>query len=182
MAKAAPAARSLCILLAISVLSPVLAAGCAPFEGAGGRQDPPAAGRGPYDDEFDGPTLDTRWSWHNSPASFDVNVTTAGALHMVARRNTNFGGSSDSGALVYQNISGDCSIQTKIWSDPNAGYEKSGIMMRQNASNWVALLYQSQSGRQVELTTKVGGSATDQKLTGLTASPVWLRLERVSSR
>jgi regulation of enolase protein 1 (concanavalin A-like superfamily) len=148
---------------------------------ATGRQGPPAPARGVYDDDFDGPSLDPKWSWYNSPASFDVNATTPGALRMVARRGTNFGGSSDSGAMVYQNISGGCSITTKISADPATNYEKTGIMMRQNGNNWVGLFYQAQSGRQVELTTKSGGSAMDQKLTALTASPIWLRLERDSS-
>jgi len=176
-----PVAYVACILLLASALMPVIVA---QRDGSGALacgDGPRAPARGPYDDEFDGPDLDPKWSWYNSPASFDVGTTTAGALHMVAGRNTNFGGSGDSGALVYQNISGSCMIETRIWSDPSAGFEKSGIMMRQNASNWVALMYQQQSGRQVEMTTKIGGSASDVKMTPLTASPVWLRLVRDSS-
>jgi regulation of enolase protein 1 (concanavalin A-like superfamily) len=140
-----------------------------------------SAERSVYDDDFNGTSLDGKWNWINSPASFDVGTITPGNLHMVARRGTNFGGSSDSGAMLYQNISGSCSIETKISANPATNYEKTGIMMRQNGSNWVALMYQAQSGHQVELTTKSGGSAVDQKLTALTASPIWLRLERDSS-
>ena len=128
-------------------------------------------------DEFDGPDLDPRWSWYNPPQAFDVGVTTAGQLHLVANRNTNFGGSSDSGVLLYQNASGNFSIETKMASDPGANFEKAGIMVRNNASNWVSLFYQAQNGKQVELTTKVGGVASDN-LKAVTASPVWLRLER----
>jgi len=181
LSKSAPLALSMCMLLFGSILLPSLGAEGTPAGMVSGRDGPSTAARGPYDDEFDGPSLDPKWGWHNSPASFDVNVTTPGALRMVARRGTNFGGSSDSGAMVYQNISGGCSITTKISADPATDFEKTGIMMRQNGSNWVGLFYQSQGGHQVELTTKIGGSASDVKLSGLTASPVWLRLERDSS-
>jgi|GEM_PF-2130742 len=142
-----------------------------------GMECPRAAAREDLSDEFDGPVLDPKWSWYNSPASYDMGVTTAGHLHLVARRNTNFGQSSDSGALLYQNASGNFSIETKLSSDPAANFEKSGIMVRYNASNWVGLFYQAQSGKKVELTTKIGGSANDN-IVDVSASPVWLRLER----
>jgi regulation of enolase protein 1 (concanavalin A-like superfamily) len=144
--------------------------------GSGGM-NPPADSRADLSDEFGGTSLDPKWSWYNPPAAYDVGVTTAGNLHMVANRNTNFGGSSDSGVLLYQPASGNFSIETKIASDPGQDFEKAGIMVRGNASNWVALMYQAQNGKQVELTTKVGGVASDN-LNAVTASPVWLRLER----
>jgi regulation of enolase protein 1 (concanavalin A-like superfamily) len=128
-------------------------------------------------DEFDGSSLDAKWSWYNPPASYDVGATSAGQLHMVANRNTNFGGTADSGVLLYQNTTGNFSIETKIASDPGTNYEKSGIMVRNNASNWVGLYYQAQNGKQVELTTKVGGVASDN-LKGVISGHVWLRLER----
>ncbi len=157
------------------LVAPVLSCPIGFSEGADGR--PRTAARADLSDEFDGNSLDAKWSWHNPPASYDVGATAAGHLHMVANRNTNFGGGSDSGALLYQNTSGNFSIETKLSSDPGTNFEKSGIMVRANASNWVGLFYQAQTGKQVELTTKVGGVASDN-LKAVTASPVWLRLER----
>ncbi len=142
-----------------------------------GPESPAEVKRADLSDEFNGASLDPKWSWYNPPASYDVGTTSAGQLHIVANRNTNFGGSSDSGVLLYQNASGNFSIETKLSSDPGTNFEKAGIMVRNNASNWVSLFYQAQNGKQVELTTKVGGSANDN-LKAVTASPVWLRLER----
>ena len=140
-----------------------------------------SAERSVYDDDFNGTSLDPKWNWYNSPASSDVGTTRPGYLHMVTRRNTNFSGPSDSGAMLYQNISGSCSIETKISANPQTNYEKAGIMIRQNENNWVALKYQAEDGVQVELSTKVSGSIVGRELTAITANPVWLRLERVSS-
>jgi len=139
------------------------------------------AGRSAYDDEFNGTSLDPKWSWYNPPASFDVGTSTPGHLRMVSGRNTNFAGPSDNGALVYQNITGDCSIETKLSANPQTNYEKAGIMMRQDANNWVSLKYQAENGVQVELSSKVAGSIVDRQLNATTADPVWLRLVRVSS-
>jgi len=147
---------------------------CEPESGGGTAL---ASGRAGLSDEFDGSSLDAKWSWYNLPASYTVGTTTPGQLHMVANRNTNFGGSSDSGALLYQNTSGNFSIETKLTSDPAANFEKAGIMVRVNASNWVGLFYQAQNGKKVELTTKVGGVANDN-IVDVTSSPIWLRLER----
>ena len=178
--KVSVAALLSCVLLFSLVLwspSPAAGMGAAPDA----RDEARSAGRADYNDDFNGTSLDQKWGWYNSPASWDVGTTQPGYLHMVARRGTNFGGSADSGAMIYQNITGSYSIETKISADPATDFEKTGIMMRQNGSNWVGLFYQSQGGHQVELTTKSGGSAVDQKLTALTANPVWLRLDRVAS-
>jgi len=161
----------LCCMLGVPVLF------CPAAWSENGEQEASAAARAGLSDEFDGTSLDAKWSWYNPPASYDVGATTAGSLHMVANRNTNFGGSSDSGVLLYQNTSGNFSIETKMASDPGANFEKAGIMVRNNASNWVGLFYQAQTGKQVELTTKVAGVASDN-LKAVTASPVYLRLER----
>lgn len=131
-------------------------------------------------DEFDGTSLDPMWSWHNPPHAYDVGATTAGHLHMAANRNTNFGSGSDSGTLLYQPVNGSYRIETKILSNPATNFEKSGIMIRQDANNWVALKYQEENGDRVELTVKLGGSASDH-MVSVTASPIWLRLERDGS-
>jgi len=163
------------MLLLCMLLVPVSVCPVALSESGG--ESPTEVQRADLSDEFNGASLDAKWSWYNPPQAFDVGVTAAGNIHIVANRNTNFGGSSDSGVLLYQNTSGNFSIETKMASDPGTNFEKAGIMVRNNASNWVGLFYQAQSGKQVELTTKIGGSANDN-LKAVTASPVWLRLER----
>ena len=163
--------------------SPVL--GLAPVAELGAdpdaRECARSTGRSAYDDDFNGTSLDPKWSWYNSPASFDVGNITPGHLRMVARRGTNFSGTADSGAILYQNISGDCSIETKLSANPQTDFEKAGIMIRQDGNNWVALKYQAEGGSQVELSSKVGGAIVHRQLNATTADPVWLRLERVSS-
>ncbi len=167
--------KNVSVLLLCMLLVPVSLFQVALSESGG--ESPPAFTRADLSDEFNGASLDAKWSWYNPPSAFDVGVTTSGQLHMVANKNTNFGGSSDSGVLLYQNTSGNFSVETKLSSDPGVNFEKAGIMVRGNASNWVSLFYQAQNGKQLELTTKVGGVASDH-LKAVTASPIWLRLER----
>ena len=159
------------------VLSPT---GAVPADG-----DPAdGAGRGReanYSDEFDGAALDPKWSWYNPPASYDMGVTRPGALHMVANRATNFAATADNGALLYQMLNGSFSLETEVFSSPANDYEKSGLMARQNASNWVALKYQWENGAKVELSVKSGGVVNDRLLTPLSASPVYLKLQRDGS-
>ena len=130
-----------------------------------------------WNDEFNGSALDQRWMWFNTPYAYDLGDSRPGYLHIVSQRMTNFGAGADSGILVYQNVSGGFSIETKIISTPQSDYEKSGIMVRQDSDNWVALKYQSENGAKVEWTTKIGGSATDTMVSA-SASPMYLRLER----
>jgi regulation of enolase protein 1 (concanavalin A-like superfamily) len=170
---------SCALLFSLVLWSPTPATGMG--SGPDAREWARSAGRSVYDDDFNGTSLDPKWSWCNSPASFDVGNVTPGHLRMVARRGTNFSGTTDSGAIIYQNISGDCSIETRLSASPQTNYEKAGIMIRQDGSNWVALKYQAEDGAQVELSSKVGGSIVDRQLNATTANPVWLRLVRVSS-
>ena len=130
-----------------------------------------------WDDEFDESDLDQRWMWFNTPYAYDLGVSRPGHLHIASQKNTNFGQSADSGILVYQSISGGFHVETKIVSAPQNNYEKSGIMVRQDSNNWVALKYQAESGAKVQLTRKIGGAATDT-MVALSASPIYLGLER----
>jgi len=134
-------------------------------------------------DEFGNSSLDSRWSWLNSPSSWDLGVSRPGWLHMVSRRNTNFNGSRDDGALVYQTVSGNFTLETKINCTPQWDYQKAGIMVRQDQNNWVALKYQNQSGKKVQWSVKSNGNMwNDVSSGGQSASEMWLRLMREGSR
>ena len=134
-------------------------------------------------DDFNGTTLDPGWSWLNPPSAYDVGLTRAGYLHMVSNNMTNFNGSNDDGAFLYQNVSGNFTLETKINCTPRWDWQKAGMMVRQDADNWVALKYQNQTGKHVEWSVKTGGSMWTDILTGaLSASTVYLRLVKDGSR
>lgn len=81
-------------------------------------------------DEFGNASLDSRWAWLNSPSSWDLGVTRPGWLHMVSPRGTNFNGTLDNGALVYQTLRGNFTLETKVNCTPQWDWQKSGIMVR----------------------------------------------------
>jgi len=134
-------------------------------------------------DEFGNASLDSRWSWLNSPSSWDLGVTRPGWLHMVSPRGTNFNWTLDNGALVYQTLSGNFTLETKVNCTPQWDWQKSGIMVRQDKDNWVALKYQNQTGKRVQWSVKHNGNMWgDISSGGLSATEVWLRLVREGSR
>ena len=134
-------------------------------------------------DELNNSTLDSRWTWYNSPQSWDLGVTKPGWLHMVSRNETNFNGSRDNGAFVYQLVSGNFTLETKINCTPQRDWQKAGIMVRQDAGNWVALKYQNQTGKHAEWSLKTGGNMLGDIVSGgLSLSTIYLRMVREGSR
>jgi regulation of enolase protein 1 (concanavalin A-like superfamily) len=134
-------------------------------------------------DELNNSTLDSRWAWYSSPQSWDLGVTRPGWLHMVSKMGTNFNGTLDNGAFAYQMLSGNFTLETRINCTPQWDWQKAGIMVRQDADNWVALKYQNQTGKYVEWSLKIGGSMLGDIVSpGLSLSAVYLRLVREGSR
>ncbi len=155
---------------------------CALLVSTMGVACPPEGGGAPSEsglsDEFDGSSLDPKWSWRNAPYAYDVGATTAGHLHIVSNRNTNFHSTTSNGSLVYQSASGNFSIHTRVRSDPQRNFEKAGLMVWQDANNWVALKYQQENGKKVQVSVRSGGSQWSDVMTSVSASPIDLRLER----
>jgi len=140
-------------------------------------QNAPTAGRADYSDEFDGDSLDPKWNWFNPPAAFDVGNTTPGCLHIVSQHDTNFGPGATNGTLLYQNMSGNLSLETKLSATPANGVEKTGILLYNNDSNWMALKYQVDGGGPyVEVGVQDQSGFGNLIWTAVTADPIWLRL------
>lgn len=128
-------------------------------------------------------TLDERWNWQGSPQSWNMGVTRPGWLHMVSRALTNFNGTKDDGAFVYQMTSGNFTLETKVNCSPQWDWQKAGMMVRQDSDNWVALKYQNQTGKRVQWSVKDNGNMwTDVSSGGLSATQIYLRLVREGSR
>jgi regulation of enolase protein 1 (concanavalin A-like superfamily) len=145
--------------------------------GAGHPPDAPAAGRADHNDEFDGSFLDPKWSWFNPPASFDVGNTTPGWIHIVSQNDTNFGPSATNGTVLYQNMSGNISLETKLSATPANGVEKTGLILYNSDSNWMALKYQVDGGGPyVEVGVQTPTGFGNLLWTAVTADPIWLRL------
>jgi regulation of enolase protein 1 (concanavalin A-like superfamily) len=134
-------------------------------------------------DELNNSTLDSRWAWYNSPQSWDLGTTRPGWLHMVSRTGTNFNDTLDNGAFVYQMLSGNFTLETKVNCTPQWDWQKAGLMVRQDAGNWVALKYQNQTGKRAEWSLKIGGNMLGDIVSGgLSASAIYLRIVREGSR
>ena len=130
-----------------------------------------------YDDEFDGNSLDPKWSWLNAAQEFNVGANVSGWLHVVSANNTNFGPSDTSGTFLYQNLSGNLTLETKLNATPAAGVEKTGLLLYNSATNWMALKYQVDGGGPyVEVGVQTPSSFGNLYWTAVTANPIWLRL------
>jgi regulation of enolase protein 1 (concanavalin A-like superfamily) len=149
--------------------------------GADDRDDGPAAGREDFNDDFNGTALDRKWSWYNPPAAYDVGITTPGQLHMVSNNNCNFGTGGSNGTILYQNMSGNCVLETKVTANPNAGWEKTGIMIMNDAGHWTALKYQLEGSVVIEVAIMVGGSFTNENSTTVPSGSYYLRLVKDGS-
>jgi regulation of enolase protein 1 (concanavalin A-like superfamily) len=91
------------------------------------------------DESFDGPGFDTRLRWLN-PVQAELHE---GWLHIVPADKSDFwrktvtGESADSGHLLFLELSGDFVVEAKISGDFVHQYDHAGLMLRQDATNWL---------------------------------------------
>ncbi len=143
-----------------------------------------------FDDDFNDGSLDSKWSWYNEPGnnggSWDEGNTSTGRLYITSDMNTDFNGFHDNGNFLYQEISGDFDIELKTWGIPGLHMQQSGIVVRQDADNWLKLGYGGRwfiiTGRGVAVFSEVGGTCTSLKEVINNASPKYLRLRRTGDQ
>jgi regulation of enolase protein 1 (concanavalin A-like superfamily) len=150
--------------------------GASDSSGPGAREKARSASGSVYDDEFNGTSLDGKWGWFNPPQSFDVGNTTPGQLHMVSIPNVNFGPSATSGTILYQNMSGNFTLETKVSINPQNGVEKVGIMLYESDTDWASVKYQVDGGICVEVGVQDPSGFGNYGTTSVSASPMWLRM------
>ncbi len=100
-----------------------------------------------YDDEFNDESLDAKWTWLNEPGcwgrggTWDEGNTTAGRIHMVSDTDTDFREPFENGHALYQNISGDFEVETRLFGVPSQNIEQSGFGVMQDEDNFFKFGY-----------------------------------------
>ncbi len=90
-------------------------------------------------DEFDGMSLDPKWTWVTPPASYDVGTTTPGSLHVVSSTGVDLDGATFTGNVLTDSVAGDFIATMKLSTDPTLNGQKAGLMVLLNSRNWYAV-------------------------------------------
>jgi beta-xylosidase len=106
----------------------------------------------PCDDQFNTSLLQAKWSFRNQPSSYDVNTSVPGHLNMTSTQGNDFWGGTSTGHLLYQNISGNFTVEAKLSSTPTTQYQRGGLMVMQDSDDWVELSYGRSAGGNAVLT------------------------------
>src|SRR5438552_4900842 len=97
-----------------------------------------ASARSLVTDEFNGGSLDPKWTWINPPAAQDVGATTPGHLHIVSTTGVDIGGATFTGNVLWERIVGDFNATMKFSTNPTAGGQKAGLMALLDTWNCMA--------------------------------------------
>ena len=127
-----------------------------------------------FSDEFS-TTINDRWMWTNQPQNWYVS---SGWLVITPALGTNFWSGVESGQLSYQWMSGNFMIQTKVSATLSTNYQQAGLMIRQDADNWVKTNFEYSGGLTIKTGTNRNGAASVEKSTSLPSETglVWLRV------
>ncbi len=90
-------------------------------------------------DEFNGGSLNPKWTWINPPTSYDVGTTTPGSLHVVSSTGVDLNGATFTGNVLANEVVGNFTAVAKISGNPTAGGQKMGLMVLLNNRNWYAV-------------------------------------------
>jgi parallel beta-helix repeat protein len=127
-----------------------------------------------FSDEFS-TTINDRWMWTNQPQNWQVS---SGWLVITPALGTNFWSGVESGQFLCQLMSGNFMIQTKVSTTLSTNYQQAGLMIRQDANNWVKTNLEYSGGLTIKTGTNRNGAASVEKATTLSpgTSLVWLRV------
>ncbi|TLZ69484.1 MAG: DNRLRE domain-containing protein, partial [Methanobacteriota archaeon] len=90
-------------------------------------------------DEFNGGSLDPKWTWTNPPATYDEGTTTPGSLHIVSSTGVDLDGATFTGNVLANEVVGDFTAIAKISGNPTVAGQKAGLMVLLNNRNWYAV-------------------------------------------
>lgn len=132
------------------------------------------------EETFDSAPLSSEWQWMNAPASWNVNSSTAGNLHVAATAGLN-----SVGHFLYQTLSGDgdFSVSVRISDAPpmNGPSSQAGIAVYQDANNWFRYGISNDAGRPL-LVRCINGAVTtyggNGELGFLDYAPRWVTLRK----
>ena len=151
---------ALIVLLSCSILLPYTASSLAPFN-----------------DEFSSPSLNEGWIWSHEPQNWSIQ---SGWLIVTSTLGTNFWSRVDTGNFLYELITGDFTVETKVSATLTSNYQQTGLMIRQDTNNWVKINFEYSGGLTVKTGINRDGTASVETRTSLPAgtSLVWLKASR----
>ncbi len=131
-------------------------------------------------DEFNGGSLNPKWTWTNPPAAYDEGTTTPGSLHIVSSTGVDLDAGTFTGNVLANEVVGDFTAIAKISGNPTVSGQKAGLMVLLNNRNWYAAQKVNVAG-----TVNWQAKATTDSVSGIRANvasgnpiPAWFRIVR----
>lgn len=134
-------------------------------------------------DEFSSPGLDPKWTWTNTPASYDVSTTTPGALHVVSSTGVDFDNATFTGNALWNDVLGDFSATMKLSANPTANGQKAGLMVLNvtGTRDWYQVVKTNAAGAVNWRVRETVNATTTNRVDVASGNPIpaWVRIERV---
>jgi beta-xylosidase len=131
--------------------------------------------QGSWTDDFNSPTLDSRWSWvredsglwslTNNPGY--LQITSNGSLYQTINNKKNI--------LITPAPMGDFRVTTKVHASPSENYHGAGVYLYQDDDNYVGVLRIYADGQRVGFRTEVAG-VTSSSYVDVTQDTLLLRV------
>ena len=131
-------------------------------------------------DEFEGASLDPKWTWTNLPASYDVGTTTPGSLHAVSTTGGDLEGTAFTGNVLANEVVGNFTAITKISGNPTVAGQKHGLTVLLNSRNWYAIQKVNINGSVNWVAKSTADAVSAIRANAISGNPVpaWFRIVR----
>lgn len=130
----------------------------------------------PYDDEFDGPSLNPNWYWiRETPTHWSL-TSSPNYFHIVTQSKDIFQSGNTAPLLLQPPPLGDFDIVTRIAIAPSANYDQGGLIMYGNDDNYIRLTYGYFGGRKFEFGKEVNGKFESVSIPAPTGDNFHLRI------
>lgn len=148
--------------------------------GGGGAHgvDKPPASPSAQDDEFEGTSLDGKWTVVPVSGTAPSNVVGAVDSHLI----TTFGAAAGKQTIdqAFVPASADFSFITKMIASCQTNYQNCGIQVANGSGDFVGIQLISNSGLMIRNYSYIGASFTEiGSVSGITLEQVFLRLQRI---
>ncbi|MEK6988046.1 MAG: DNRLRE domain-containing protein, partial [Candidatus Thermoplasmatota archaeon] len=132
-------------------------------------------------DEFNGTSLDPKWTWTNTPPSYDVGITTPGSLRVNSSTGVDLWGGTFTGNVLAQPVVGNFTATMKFSVSPTLPYQKAGLMVYLDNRNWYSVGKTFTGGAvnwAVTYTADAVSTGTAYNTTSGNPVPAWVRIVR----
>ncbi|TLZ41351.1 MAG: DUF1349 domain-containing protein, partial [Methanobacteriota archaeon] len=136
-------------------------------------------------DEFNGISLDPKWTWTNAPPAYDVGTTTPGSLHVVSSVGVDLIGPFFTGNVLANEVVGNFTATMKFTTNPTVNGQKAGLMALLGSRDWYTVGKQYLSGTGTVnwrvRSTVDAVTTTRVDLNSGNPNPAWVRLQRAGN-